>query len=351
MGRSSATRFPVQGLYLRHLADQVRALGVDPARWLAASGLSDATLDGAELDASRFEALVRGAIAATGEPALGLLVGRRLGVASHGMVGLAAASSSSVREGLEVAARYGLLRTTLVSIAVQEGARAVRVRFDERHGLREARAPALEAIVLAVKNVFDWAAGGASAVASVAFSFPAPQHAELATEAFGCEVRYGASWTGFEFPAALLDAPLPAADPETFREASAACQRQLERLGADTSHAARVRRLLLDAQARLPSLRLVARVLHLSPRTLHRRLVAEGTSFHALVEEVRHAIALELLEAERLGLAEIAHRLGYSELASFRRAFKRWEGVAPDAWRRRRRGPGATARSRAAPPC
>jgi AraC-like DNA-binding protein len=98
-----------------------------------------------------------------------------------------------------------------------------------------------------------------------------------------------------------------------------------------------VRRLLLDSQDGFPSLRLAARLLHVSPRTLHRRLVEEGTSFRATLEEVRRALAVDYLGSDRFGVAEIAYRLGYSDLSNFRRAFKRWERMPPDAWRRAQR--------------
>ncbi len=71
----------------------------------------------------------------------------------------------------------------------------------------------------------------------------------------------------------------------------------------------------------------------MTPRTLHRRLSDEDTSFHELLEEVRHMLAVEHVKSGRLSIEEIAYSLGYSDLANFRRAFKRWESVPPSEYR------------------
>lgn len=73
----------------------------------------------------------------------------------------------------------------------------------------------------------------------------------------------------------------------------------------------------------------------MTPRTLHRRLIDEGTSFRELLEEVRHTLAVEHLKSGRFSIEEIAYTLGYSDLANFRRAFKRWEDVPPSESRAR----------------
>jgi AraC-like DNA-binding protein len=146
-------------------------------------------------------------------------------------------------------------------------------------------------------------------------------------------VKYGQSWAGVVLPREVVDVPLKMADPEAFREAALICQRELDKLTANESLAARVRRLLLEKENGFPSLPVTARILRMTPRTLHRRLVDEGTSFHALLEDVRRTLALEHVKSGRFTIEEIAYRLGYSDLANFRRAFRRWESVPPSAYR------------------
>ena len=318
--------------YLRSIAEGVRAAGGDVACWLGRSGLSAAELGSVELGFEQFEELIANAYAMTRQPALGLLVGQRMVVASHGMVGFAAMSSNTVREGLELIARYTRLRTSMISMELERTAHGLRIRLEESRPLGALYRPILEATVLSISAELGPFSGGACRARSVAFSFEAPEYEALAREVFGCEVHYGASWTGLELPSEGLDAPLRTADPEALKETARLCERALEKVTAKESMGSRVRRVLLSVEGRFPSLQSTARALSLTPRTLHRRLHAEATSYWAILDDVRHALAVEHLRTGYLSVKEVAHRLGYSDVANFRRAFKRWEDVPPSAF-------------------
>ena len=138
---------------------------------------------------------------------------------------------------------------------------------------------------------------GVCQVQYVTFPFAAPKYANLARQFFKCDVRYGNSCAGFR-PTGESDGdiPLRRADPAAFKEAARICQRELDKLTANETVAARVRRLLLEKQTGFPSLQVTARHFHVTPRTLHRRLQEEGTSFRDLLEEVRQTLAVEHLE-------------------------------------------------------
>ncbi len=333
--RDQALTLPV--LYLRHIADQVRSLGGDVDQWLAGSGLRPSQLDdpACTLSLPVFQRLVRDALRLSREPALGLLVGERLGVTAHGILGYGAVHGGTLRETLGLVERYAGLRISLLTIGHEVHRGDVRIVFSETHPLGDVRRPLLEAAVLSIKNVLDDISMGACRVGAVAFPFAAPPYADLARDLFGAPVRWSQSWAGFTLPVGALDLALKTADPEAFREAAAICQRELDKLTANESTAARVRRLLLEKQHGFPSLQVTARRFAMTPRTLHRRLVDEGTSYRALLEGVRHTLAVEHLEAGRFTVDEIAYTLGYSDLANFRRAFKRWESVAPSEYRAR----------------
>ena len=124
--------------------------------------------------------------------------------------------------------------------------------------------------------------------------------------------------------------PVDYSDPASFEEAERICKLELEKRAVQASMSARVRGVLLEKQCSFPSLSVMARLFHLTPRTLHRRLVEEGTSFKAILEEVRHMLAVRYLQSGKLPIQEIAFfSLGYSDPANFRKAFKRWEKIAP----------------------
>jgi AraC-like DNA-binding protein len=326
-------RLPVH--YIRHIAQQIGQMGVDVDAWLEQSQLSERQLDDPSLAIAypRFQRLVLDALSLSREPALGLLVGERLVANSHGIVGYAALSSGTLRQGLELIERYAPLRSSLLSISHTLHPGEVRVCLAETRSLGDIERPVLEAVLLSIKNVVDTMLMGACPVSTVAFPFEAPDYAALARDLFRCDVQYGQSWAGAALPYDILDVPLKMADPEAFREAALICQRELDKLTANETIAARVRRLLLEKQSGFPSLQVTARLLHMTPRTLHRRLLDEDTSFHELLEDVRRTLAVEHVKSGRFSLEEIAYMLGYSDLANFRRAFKRWEAVPPSAYR------------------
>ena len=92
----------------------------------------------------------------------------------------------------------------------------------------------------------------------------------------------------------------------------------------------------------------LAATLHISSRTLRRRLDEEGCHFRLLLDEVRQTLAEELLATGGLTLEEIAERLGYGEVSNFIHAFKRWKGLAPRRYQREqsaRQRPGASCRA------
>jgi len=120
---------------------------------------------------------------------------------------------------------------------------------------------------------------------------------------------------------------------EALREAEQLCQQELAKLTRQQTLSARVRRLMLEKQGGFPTLQVSARLLNMTPRTLHRRLQDEGTSYRDILEDIRHHLAVEHIKAGKLTLQEVAYMLGYDDLSNFRRAFKRWEGVAPSAFR------------------
>jgi AraC-like DNA-binding protein len=84
----------------------------------------------------------------------------------------------------------------------------------------------------------------------------------------------------------------------------------------------------------LPAAEQVADELHTSVRSLHRGLEAERTTFRALSDRLRHERGAELLGDPRYSIAEVAYVLGFAELSSFYRAFKRWTGQTPGEFRK-----------------
>ena len=329
------TEFSLSVVYLRQIAEQIRTAGGDVASWLQRSQVSEAQLNDSSLQLpySTLKQLIIDALAATNEPAIGLLIGERLLANSHGILGYAAMNSATLRQTAELFEHYLRVRTSLLLLNNEIHGNQFRLVFSEPLPLGEIRRPVLEAIILTIKNLFDHIALDSSNVLEVAFPFAQPEYAALARDLFKCKVSYRQSWAGIALDLANMDKPLKMADQAAFIDALQICQRELDKLVKNESLSAQVRRIMLEKQGGFPSLNLMARLFNLTPRTLHRRLIEEQTSYKEILEDVRHVLAVEHLKSTHLSIQEISYTLGYSDMANFRRAFKRWEHIAPSEYR------------------
>ncbi|MCO4772530.1 MAG: AraC family transcriptional regulator [Deltaproteobacteria bacterium] len=303
--------------------------------WLGLSGLRPEQLDdeGFLLDLPTFRSLSLDARRLSGEPALGLLVGERLGVQAHGALGYAAMNSRNIREVLDLIQRYIGLRIALLALSVEIGGGEVRLVLQEFLPLGDIRALVLEGAICSIKSLLQDVSMGACQVQRVVFPFPDLGHASQAEALLRCRVEYDQGWAGLTLSPEVLDLPLKMSDPRAFRLAEELCQREVLALEESRSWVARVQRVLLDTRVGFPSLEETARRLHVTPRTLHRRLVAEDSSFRMVLEDLRRRSAVDQLRFGDASIEEVAYILGYSDPANFRRAFRRWTGMPPSRYR------------------
>ena len=152
---------------------------------------------------------------------------------------------------------------------------------------------------------------------------------------FGAPVRWEARDLALCFPATLLSAPIEHGDPHLASLLETFANARLQSLPPEDA-TGDVRRAIARAlRAGDTSLAAVARELALTPRTLQRRLLRAGARYQQLVDQARRDLSLHLVRNQQsLSLQEIAFVLGFSEPAAFHRAFRRWTGTTPAAYRR-----------------
>jgi AraC-like DNA-binding protein len=194
---------------------------------------------------------------------------------------------------------------------------------------------AFEWLLRLIHAIACWLAGRSLALEAVRFPFPRPPHAADYDLIYTEHSFFGAPRLEAQIDATLLDLPVrrDEADLAAFLEGGPGRITMLYR--RDRELARRVRALLAAALPRAVGLEEAAGELHLSPRTLHRRLQDEGASFRAIKDALRHEAALARLARPDGSVARVAAELGYSEPSAFFRAFQGWTGEAPSAWRRR----------------
>ncbi len=321
--------------YALEVVELAGRLGVPEDAMLRGVGITKTALRDPQARVSLDQAaeLVTRAHKLTGEDSLALYMGMQMRLSSHGFLGFAAMTAGTIREAIDLAVRFAATRTDALALSFYVEGDTASLVIEERASLGTLREFAVIALIVEV-----WQAGnaltGKPLGGTAECSFSAPAWIEKASMLRGL-VRFDQPANRLLFAAGLLDLPLKTADPVAMQLAREQCERQLAAL-VDAGFPGRVRAAITSGGAGFRALPDVAERLHVSTRTLKRRLGACGTSFSALVDDERRQRALLLLEDRTLSIGEVAERLGYTELPNFTRAFRRWTGVTPAAWRGRR---------------
>ncbi len=315
------------------LAQAVSSMGGNPDRVLEALAMGEQRLldPGARLPLSLAAEAWERAAAETGDEVFGLHFAERVPLgAFEVVVDYVTRSAPTLGEAILRRLRFQRLLHECVVVELQptpDGARLVhRVESTPRGAPRHAVEAALAGYVVRGRRL----TGVELSPRQVTFRHAAPRDLSEHWRILRCPVRFGAPENALVLDRPILDLPNHAADPGLLAVLDRHAEALLLGLPPAESFLGRIRRLIVDDLIeRAPSLGPVARRLHMSTRTLQRRLGAAGTSYQALVDAVRLEHAIDLLADPSLSLAEIAFRLGFSGSSAFHRAFRKWTGTTP----------------------
>lgn len=324
----SAPRSAASALLLARLGSE---RGVAPDVVLAGTGLAleDLRAPGREITGAQELTVLRNLQQACPDPRLPLEAGTRYHLTTYGIWGFALASSPTVRSALDVGARFVDLSFTFCGLAITETGDQLAISLDDSAVPPDVRGFVVARDLAGLRTIVAELTQSDVPLRALTVTLPEPDDVGPWRELFGRVPEFGAAANVAALDADFLDLPLPQADELTAAATEAQCRALVERRRARTGTAGQVRDALLTMPP--PALEQVAEALHVSPRTLRRRLAAEGASYRGLVEEVREALAEELLRTD-LPVEQVARRLGYAETASFTHAFTRWKGTSPRSW-------------------
>lgn len=270
-------------------------------------------------------------------PGLGLDAGLRYHLSAYGIWGFALLSSPSFRAAADVAARFLDLSYAFVRFRMEIDGRDFYIVMDDSEIPEDVRAFLLERDFAACCNAIHELRPGGLPVRSLQLRGPPPRYAARFRQLVGITPQFDAPRNAMRLALADVDAPLPQADSMMARLCLEQCRQLLAKRQVRIGLAGKVRDRLLQTPGTFAGIEAVAHKLATAPRSLRRHLQQEGTSYRALVDEVRQTLAEELLTTADLKLEEVALRLGYSEPASLIHAFKRWKGVTPHVYREQHR--------------
>jgi AraC-like DNA-binding protein len=312
----------------------LRELGVDPAELMASLGLDPGRFDDPEntVAFATMGRLLKQCAAWTQCPHFGLLIGQRMGPACLGLVGQLLQHLPDVGSALR-----GLVLNLHLHdqggvpwLSVEQGMATLCYAIYQR-GV-EGTNQIYDGAIAITFNILRALCGPAWLPTEVLFSHRRPSDVGPYRRFFQAPLRFDVEQTALAFPAIWLDHPLPGVDSNRRHriEQQIAALETLDR-GDLTGRLRRVLRVLLVTHR--TSLAEVAQLFSIHRRTLNRRLEERGLTFQSLVDEVRYEIARQLLENTRMSICQIAATLDYSDASAFTRAFRRWSGTTPAAWR------------------
>jgi AraC-like DNA-binding protein len=314
---------------LAQVADE-HGVAVEP--WLTGLGLTRAQIDDADVRVSYRQAslVIRRALKAMPRSGLGFEAGTRQNLGSFGVLGLAMMTARTFGEAMAIGIEHNSVTGTLMDLELEV------LGPDEAALLARPRFPDDDILVFLCEELFTSSLavcrgllGAAFSPARVELTYAAPPHADEYRKFFQCDIRFGARHNRAVVARKWLETPLPTHHPISAQQALAICREQAARIQRQSEVVASVERILRRRLHEQPTLEQVAGTLHLTERTLRRHLAAAGRVYRDIHDRVRAERALELLRAGSLSIADIGNEVGFSDPREFRRAFKRWTGVAP----------------------
>lgn len=324
--------------YILWLLDFLSSLGMDIDTIAAKNGISYSALQdpNALVSSEQHRGLLRDAQRCYKGTDLGLALGLKRSIATLDQLAYLMISSATLREASNSGLKYqnysgrfsGNLLVTSFSEIQSEGC----YQIDAKEELGSLRLLAIEDILANIVTTCRWVLGHALPITKLRCNYPAPAHAERYQSIFQCPVEFDAPATQLFFDAAILDKALPQSSPQSVALYKKLCEeKSISRNHGDIAW--RLSQIIVEDPASPPSLQNAALRLHCSPRTLSRKLLAQGWRYQQLIDQVREIHARRHLSDPTLSITLIGQQLGYADSSGFHRAFKKWTGLSPTAFR------------------
>lgn len=321
---------------LREIASIARRTGLDADAALREAGVDPATLNdlSAYLPLPAFENALRALIRRNPDPALPLKMACEAQPGTFGIVSFIAMVAPTLADVIERAVVFERLLGDFASTRSEVQDERLLMVWDCRLQDAEVRRAMTEGVLAAWVVYARWLLNDAElAPAEVWFAHAAPASAAqraACERVFSAPVKFAQPVSGIVMPAAVLARRLRQPDPVVFQALDAHARQRLAGIQPDADPvAARVAHAIRECvnAGGLPRKERVAERLQLNPRTLLRRLQEQGTTYQDVLDEVRRGMALELARDATLTQEAIATRLGFTDIRSLQRYFRRWTGM------------------------
>jgi len=276
--------------------------------------------------------LVKNAIALSGDPALGLHMGPKLHIATHGPLGMVLISSPNVTAILEAFAKYSSVRAQFAQMSFETTPEYLVVEIHDMPAMGDFHDFFYELMMSILQYVVEEVIGEPLTGGRYCFVHGEPEHVASYPQILHSSIEFDCDRYLFCVPRKLGDTPSPFADQNLFDHAVLLCEQRLSELQKSDNIVKAVQKLLFDNPGHIWTLDNVADALNISSRTVMRKLKVEGTTYKQVLDGVHKEMVVRYLMHKNLSIDRIGYLLGYSDASSFRRGFKRWFGTTPSKY-------------------
>jgi AraC-like DNA-binding protein len=319
--------------YLGHLIDALQEYAFPIDEWLNKEGISKADLYSSDIKITprQFDQLLKIALLHPSRSHLGLTVGRKLQIAHHGTFGLALLNCESIEQMIRFVQQYLVIRIPFIEISIVDYENEVVVLAKDTYWEGDLHRFVIEAVTGAVLNIFAALLQSVPSlsISRLFFDYAKPSYGEKYNSLSVKQVEFNHGYCGIAIDKRTLQTKIPNVDKLSFIQAEKACEQELARWLQFASFTGKVQQCLMQYQSSRPNLEAVAMQLNVSPRSLHRYLKNEDTSFKKILDSHQSAVAKECLLVYGYSVTQTASTLGFVDIANFRRAFKRWFDCTP----------------------
>ena len=321
--------------------------GLDAVRIARHAGVDLAVIPapGERIEVDKIDAILRLAIPLIRDPAFGLRAAHCWHPSELGVLGYAWLSSSTLRTGLQRAVRYSRLVGERGLTQTDETSQGLKVRFSAQRGhpaVVPVAAVFVDIVMALLLDLCRMNAGAALRPVAASLRRKKPDATDAYERFFGCKVRFDAEENAFVLSPKDADRPLPSANRQLAAVFDKMLAEELARI-VKSDVVSRCRAAVLEQlSSGEGTAEDAAKQLHMSPRTLQRKLAEANTTYLELLDDTRKDLALRYIEDPRRSMTDITFSLGFSQPSAFTRAFKRWTGLSPSDYRTS--GPARTAR-------
>ena len=270
-------------------------------------------------------------------PGWHLALARKLTISSHGPLGFAVVTARDMRSAVDVLLRFfGIRAPFLWLTGAVEGDEYV-IRLYEAVPLGEQRTELVELAFLALQRLLERPLGREIRCAHVALAYATPVYSVRLEQDFHAKLEFNAGGHMLRFPSSWLDEPCALHDEAMHRYLLLRCEEDLRSAMGILPAEIAIRQALLARSETIPGLNEIAASQNVSTRTLIRRLKRAGTSYNAILEDVRKTLSVDYLLHSDFNVTSIAYRLGYKDPSNFGRAFRGWFETSPGRYRQQSR--------------